>query len=97
LAIIKQIKQGVPMQTLTLNIQDNFVQDFLTIIEHYKDKVQLQKDENLVNDPYFYERQKQLKQDIDDIDSGKITMLSQEQYNTEMNDFFTQLKSEHAH
>jgi hypothetical protein len=97
LAIIKQIKQGVPMQTLTLNIQDNFVQNFLTIIEHYKDKVQLQKDENLVNDPYFYERQKQLKQDIDDIDSGKITMLSQEQYNTEMNDFFTQLKSEHAH
>jgi len=85
------------MQTLTLNIQDNFVQDFLTIIEHYKDKVQLQKDENLVNDPYFYERQKQLKQDIDDIDSGKITMLSQEQYNTETNDFFTQLKSEHAH
>jgi len=31
------------MQTLTVNIQDNFVQDFLTIIEHYKDKVQLQK------------------------------------------------------
>ena len=47
------------MQTLTVNIQDNFVQDFLTIIEHYKDKVQLQKDKNLVADPYFYERQKQ--------------------------------------
>jgi len=44
------------MQTLTVNIQDNFVQDFLTIIEHYKDKDKLQKDKNLEYDPYFYER-----------------------------------------
>ena len=48
------------MQTIILNIQDNFMQDFLTIIEHYKDKVQPQKDKNLEYDPYFYERKKQL-------------------------------------
>ena len=77
------------MQTLTVNIQDNFVQDFLTIIEHYKDKVQLQKDENLVNDPYFYERQKQLQQDIDEIDSGKVKMVSNEDLWDEI-DTFTQ-------
>ena len=41
------------MQTLTLDVQDNFVQDFLTILEHYKDKVQLTKDKNLEYDPYF--------------------------------------------
>ena len=68
------------MQTLTVNIQDNFVQDFLTIIEHYKDKVQLQKDKNLVNDPYFYERQEQLQQDIAEIDSGKVQMISNEDF-----------------
>ena len=84
------------MQTLTVNIQDNFVQDFLTIIEHYKDKVQLQKDKNLEYDPYFYERKKQLQQDIDDIDSGRVEMLSQEQYDKEMNSFFTELKSKYA-
>lgn len=77
------------MQTLTVNIQDNFVQDFLTIIEHYKDKVQLQKDENLVNDPYFYERQKQLQQDIDDIDSGETQMISNEDFWSDI-DTFTQ-------
>lgn len=77
------------MQTLTVNIQDNFVQDFLTIIEHYKDKVQLKKDGNLVNDPYFYERQKQLQQDIDEIDSGKIQMLNNEDFWTNI-DTFTQ-------
>ncbi len=77
------------MQTLTVNIQDNFVQDFLTIIEHYKDKVQLQKDKNLVNDPYFYERQKQLQQDIDEIDSGKVQMISNEDFWNDI-DTFTQ-------
>ena len=84
------------MQTLTINIQDNFMQDFLAIIEHYGDKIQLKKDKNLEYDPYFYERKKQLQQDINDIDGGKIEMLSQEQYNQEMNSFFTELKSKYA-
>ena len=64
------------MQTLTVNIQDNFVQDFLTIIEHYKDKVQLQKDKNLEQDPYFYERQKQLEQDLQEVESGTAEIIS---------------------
>lgn len=84
------------MQTLTINIQDNFMQDFLAIIEHYGDKIQLKKDENLEYDPYFYERKKQLEQDINDIDSGKIEMLSQEQYDKEMNNFFAELKLKYA-
>jgi len=70
------------MQTLTVNIQDNFVQDFLTIIEHYKDKVQLQnevsleKDKILEQDSYFYERQKQLEQDLQEVESGTAEMIS---------------------
>ena len=43
------------MQTLTVNIQDNFVDDFLAIIDLYKDKIQLKKDKNLEYDLYFYE------------------------------------------
>ncbi len=85
------------MQTLTLNVQDNFLQDFLTIIDHYKDKVQLKKDKNLEHDPYFYDRQKQLQQDVNDIDAGTIEMLSQEQYDKEMDNFFTGLKSKYDH
>ena len=84
------------MQTLTVNIQDGFIQDFLSIVEHYKGKIQIQKDKNLEYDPCFYERKQQLQQDIDDIDSGKIEMLSQEQYDKEMNIFFTELKSKYA-
>ena len=84
------------MQTLTVNIQDGFIQDFLSIVEHYKGKIQIQKDKNLEYDPYFYERKKQLQQDINDIDSGRIEMLSQEQYDNEINSFFTELKSKYA-
>jgi hypothetical protein len=77
------------MQTLTVNIQDNFVQDFLTIIDHYKDKVQLKKDKNLEYDPYFYERKQQLQQDIDEIDNGKVTMIDNEDFWDDI-DKFTQ-------
>lgn len=84
------------MQTLTINIQDNFMQDFLAIIEHYGDKIQIKKDKNLEYDPYFYERKKQLQQDINDIESGEIEMLSQEEYDDEMNSFFIELKSKYA-
>lgn len=84
------------MQTVVLDIQDGFMQDFLEIIEHYKDKVQLKKDQNLEYDAYFYERQKELQQDLEDIQSGKIEMLSQEQYDGEMHKFFSELKLKYA-
>jgi len=80
------------MQTLTVNIQDNFVQDFLTILEHYKDKVQLQKDKNLEHDPYFYERQKQLQQDIEEIDNGNVQMISNENFWNDIDTFTASLQ-----
>ncbi len=80
------------MQTLTLDIQDNFLQDFLTIIEQYKDKVQLTKDENLEHDPYFYERQKQLQQDIDEIDNGKAQMINNQDFWNEIDAFTDSLQ-----
>ena len=48
------------MQTLTVNIQDNF------------------------------------EQDVEEIESGKIEMLSQEQYDNQMNNFFDDLKVKYA-
>jgi len=64
------------MQTLTVDIQDNFVEDFLSMIEQYKDKVQIKKDKNLEHDPYFYERQKKLHQDLKEIEDGSAEMIS---------------------
>ena len=80
------------MQTLTVNIQDNFVQDFLAIIDHYKDKVQLAKDKNLEYDPYFYERKEQLQKDMDDIDNGKIKMINNEDFWDDIDNFTKSLQ-----
>ena len=80
------------MQTLTVNVQDNFIQDFLTIIDHYKDKVQLTKDENLEYDPYFYERKEQLQKDMNDIDNGKIKMISNEDFWDDIDSFTESLQ-----
>jgi len=80
------------MQTLTVNIQDGFMQDFLSIVEHYHGKIQIQKDKNLEYDPYFYERQKELHQIRADVKSGKMEMLSEEQYEEEIEHFFSELE-----
>jgi len=80
------------MKTLTINIQDDFMQDFLSIVEHYHEKIQIQKDKNLEYDPYFYERQKELHQIRADVKSGKMEMLSEEQYEKEIEQFFSELE-----
>ena len=80
------------MQTLTVNIQDGFMQDFLSIVEHYHGKIEIQKDKNLEYDPYFYERQKELHQIRADVKSGKMEMLSEEQYEEEIEQFFSEFE-----
>jgi len=64
------------MQTFTIEVQNGFVQEFLKIIEPYKDKIQLKMDKNLELDPYFYERQKELCKIRDDIKNNNLEMLS---------------------
>lgn len=85
------------MKTLTLNVQDSFVQDFLTIIDQYKDKVQLQKDKNIECDSYFYERQKELYQIRDDIKSGKSELISFEDFAHRTRELEKELELKYAH
>jgi hypothetical protein len=76
------------MQTIAVQIQDNYVQNFMSYVNNHSENITITKDKNLELDPYFYERQKQLQQDIEDIDSGKAEMLSLEQFDIEMDIFF---------
>ena len=80
------------MKTISIQVQDSFMQKFVNFVNSHSKDIVIAKDPNLELDPYFYERQKQLQKDIDDINSGKIEMLSQEQYNIQMNNFFKKLK-----
>ncbi len=84
------------MQTLTIEVKDDFMIEFMKIIDTVKDNVIVKKDKNLEYDPYFYERQKKLQKIRDDIKSGKAQMLTQEQYDTEMEQFFDKLEKQYA-
>jgi len=66
------------MQTLTLKIKDDFMTEFMSMIDAVKDNVIVQKDQNLELDPYFYERQKKLQKIRDDIKDGKVEMIDDE-------------------
>ena len=82
------------MQTMAVEIKDDYVQNFMSYVNNHSENITITKDKNLELDPYFYERQKQLQQDIEDIDSGKAEMLSSEQFDNEMDIFFKDLKSD---
>jgi len=81
------------MQTMSVQIQDNYVQNFMSYVNSHSENITVTRDKNLEYDPYFYERQQQLHQDIEDIDNGNAEMLSSEQFDIEMDIFFKDLKS----
>lgn len=81
------------MQTIAVQIQDSYVSAFMSYVHNHSENITIEKDKNLELDPYFYERKKQLQQDIEDIDNGTAEMLSSEQFDTEMDIFFKDLKS----
>jgi len=66
------------MQTIAVQIQDNYMQSFMNYVNKHSENITISKDKNLELDPYFYERQKELHQTRDDIKNGNIEMVSHE-------------------
>ena len=81
------------MQTMAVEIQDSYVQDFISYVKSHSENITITKDENLEYDPYYYERKKELEQVIEESENGTMEMLSQEQYDDEMTIFFKDLKA----
>ncbi len=81
------------MQTLSVQIQDDYMQQFMSFVKNSHSNITISKDKNLEFDPYFYERKKDLEQIIKDSENGTMEMLSQEQYDQEMEIFFKDLKA----
>jgi len=79
------------MQTLSVRIQDSYMQQFINFVKESQSNITVSKDKNLEIDPYFYERQKELHEIRADIKSGKMEMLSEEQYEQEIEQFFLEL------
>ncbi len=66
------------MQTLAVQVHDNYIQDFISYVNNHSESITISKDSNLKIDPYFYERQQELHQIRDDIKNGDIEMVSHE-------------------
>jgi hypothetical protein len=64
------------MQTLSVQVQDDYMQQFMNFVKNSHSNVTISKDKNLELDPYFYERQKQLHQDLEEVESSKAEMIS---------------------
>ncbi|RLA77321.1 MAG: hypothetical protein DRG30_00465 [Epsilonproteobacteria bacterium] len=64
------------MQTLAVEVQDNYLQDFMNYVNNHSKNITISKDKNLELDPYFYERREELHQIRNDIKNGDIAMLS---------------------
>ena len=84
------------MQTLKITIEDDFLQDFLSIVEHYKGKITIEKDKNLLQDPFFYERQKQLQQTLEALDNNEAKLYSQNEYKKQKDVFLKALREKYA-
>lgn len=82
------------MQTLSVQIQDSYMQQFIDFVKDSHSNITISKDKNLELDPYFYERQQELHQIRADVKSGKMEMLSEEQYEKEIEQFFSELEKQ---
>jgi len=81
------------MQTLSIQIQDSYMQQFMNFVKESHSNITVSKDKNLEIDPYFYERRKKLHQIRADVQSGKMKLLTQEESDNEIELFFQELEN----
>jgi hypothetical protein len=88
------------MQTIHLEVKDAYVKNIMTLLDSLKDvmidKIEIDGDANLKDDPYFYERREELHKLRDDVRSGHVKMLTQNEYDEDMAVFMKNLKVKYA-
>jgi len=80
------------MQTLSVQIQDSYMQQFMSYVNNHSENITISKDKNLEIDPYFYARQQQLQQDLVDVESGSAEMISHDDLWNNINSHLESIK-----
>jgi len=66
------------MQTIQIEVKEDYIQNVLTLLQSLKgvmiEDAHLENDPNLVYDPYFYERKKSLEQTLDAVKNGEMEL-----------------------
>ena len=84
------------MQTLTFQVQDDFIPSLLNYLEQFKDKIKLKQDKNLEYDLYFYERQEELNLIRNGIKNGTSQLISLEDFENQTVQFEKELELKYA-
>jgi len=84
------------MQNIAIQVQDDYVQDFIKYVNNYSQNITISKDANLELDSYFYDRKRELQQIRDDIKSGKNTLISFDDFEDKTNKLEKELEVKYA-
>ena len=84
------------MQTLAVQVQDDYIQDFMSYVNNHSESITISKDKNLENDSFFHERKKELHQIRDDIKSGKSQLISFDDFENKTNLLEKELELKYA-
>ncbi|WP_419677663.1 hypothetical protein ACN2EN_08560 [Aliarcobacter lanthieri] len=79
------------MRTISLKIEDSYLNEFINYVKNNSSKISIIKDSNLEYDPYFYERQVKLVKLREDVHSGKMPLLDEVESEKQMENFFKKL------
>ena len=84
------------MHTLTVQVQDSVFQEFLNFVSKRKETIEIKQDKKLEDDPYFYERQKELKLIRENIKDGTSKLVSFEEFENRANNLEKELDLKYA-
>jgi len=84
------------MQNIAIQVQDDYVQDFMKYVNNHSENITISKDTNLEFDPYFYDRKRELQQIRDDIKNEKSTLISFDDFEDKTNNLEKELEVKYA-
>ena len=84
------------MQTLAVEVQDTYIQDFMDYVNNHSENITISKDKNLESDSFFHERKKELHQIRTDIKNGKRELMSFDDFEDKTNQLEKELELKYA-
>ncbi|PHS57774.1 MAG: hypothetical protein COB17_04785 [Sulfurimonas sp.] len=84
------------MQTVVVQVQDDYIQKFMNYVNNHSENITIFKDENLENDSFFYERKKELNLIRTDIKNGKSKLILFDEFEDKTNKLEKKLKLKYA-
>jgi len=80
------------MQTLSIEVEESYMQQFMDFVQKSQSKVMIKNDDKHSFDPYYDERRVELHKTREEIKNGHMQMLSEVEYEQEIEQFFKHIE-----